>query len=205
MQRVIAKMAHMYPMLVALGAMIVVVAFIIGFFNSQTAAAYFGESKIVRETTLMSQRAAIESVGLWLPYFKFLGLGLILGGIVMALRVILDNLKAVGEGVLANVPREKRPVPPKPPWYGLLMPLVMMLGVLILIAALGISLQLAATARVVFANPLPVIDAGGTGSALLTQLQTIYSVSAWLVPLKFVGIVTHFSLSRWGWALLSTP
>ena len=153
----------------------------------------------------MSQRAAIESVGLWLPYFKFLGLGLILGGIVMALRVILDNLKAVGEGVLANVPREKRPVPPKPPWYGLLMPLVMMLGVLILIAALGISLQLAATARVVFANPLPVIDAGGTGSALLTQLQTIYSVSAWLVPLKFVGIVTHFSLSRWGWALLSTP
>lgn len=94
MQKIIGKMARMYPLLILMGFMIVIIAFVAGYFNSQTAAAYFAESKYVRETSLMAQRASIESVGLWLAYFKFLGIGLILGGIVMALRVIIDHLKS---------------------------------------------------------------------------------------------------------------
>ena len=81
MQKFIGKMARMYPMLILMGFMIVVIAFVVGYFNSQTAAAYFAESKVVRETTLMADRASIESLGLWLPYLKFLGIGLILSGI----------------------------------------------------------------------------------------------------------------------------
>ena len=192
MQKIIGKMARMYPLMIVMGVMIVAIAFIVGYISSQTAAAYFAESKLVRETTLMAQRASIQSVGLWLPYLKFFGLGLILGGIVMALRVILDSLKDASVIVLSNLPEGKRPDMPKPPWYGLLMPFVMMLGVLIFTYALVVSLGLAGTARSVFANPLPTIDAAGAGSALLAQVQTIHSVSAWLVPFKFFGMATMF-------------
>lgn len=192
MQQRIGKMARMYPLMILMGFMIVVIALIIGVANSQTAEFYFGQSKLVRETTLMPQRAALESIGLWLPYFKFLGIGLLLGGIVMALRVIIDGLKAAGAGALANLPPEKRPSMAAPPWFAPLMPAVMMLGLAILIFALVVSLGLAATARQVFGHPLPEIDAAGAGSSLLTQLQTIQTTSAWLVPLKFLGVATEF-------------
>ncbi len=202
MQQKIGKMARMYPMLIALGFMIVLAAFIIGFTNSQTAGAYFAESKVVRETTLMTQRAAIESVGLWLPPFKFLGLGLILGGIVMALRIIIDKLLGAGEEVLSNLPEGKRPALPPAPWYGKLMPMVMILGELIFIAALGIGVWLAGIARSVFAKPLPAIDAAAPGSALLNGIQTIHAVEGWLVPFKFFGIATEFLAITMGLATI---
>lgn len=202
MQQMIGKMARMYPMLIALGFMIVLAAFLIGYTNSQTVGAYFAESKDVRETTLMPQRAAIESVGLWLPPFKFLGIGLILGGIVMALRIIIDNLKGAGQEVLSNLPEGKRPSPPSAPWYGKLMPMVMMLGELIFIAALVVGLRLAGIARSVFASPLPEIDAAGPGSALLNGIQTIHAVEGWLVPLKFFGIATEFLAITMGLATI---
>ena len=192
MQNMISKIAPKFPILIWLGFMIVVLSFVIGFFNSQTAAAYFSESKAIRETTLLAERAAIESTNLWLPYFKFLGLGMVLGGIVMALKVILDNLMQAGGKVLANLPADKRPAMPNPPWYGRMMPVVMMLGMLVFIIALIVSLQLASTARAVFANPIPAIDAAGAGSVLLAQVQSIKATSAWLVPFKFFGIATEF-------------
>ncbi len=192
MQKMISKIAPAFPIAIWMGFMIVVLAVVIGFFNSQTAAAYFAESKAVRETTLMAERAAIASTNLWLPYLKFLGLGMVLGGIVMALKVILDNLMEAGKKVLANLPENKRPAMPKAPWYGRLMPIMMMLGMLIFIVALIVSLQLASTARAVFANAVPAIDAAGAGTVLLAQLQNIQATSAWLVPFKFFGIATEF-------------
>jgi hypothetical protein len=192
MQNMISKIAPKFPILIWMGFMIVVLSFVIGFFNSQTAAAYFSESKAIRETTLLAERAAIESTNLWLPYFKFLGLGMVLGGIVMALKVILDNLMQAGGKVLANLPADKRPAMPNPPWYGRMMPVVMMLGMLVFIIALIVSLQLVSTARAVFANPIPAIDAAGAGSVLLAQVQSIKATSAWLVPFKFFGIATEF-------------
>lgn len=129
----------MYPVMILMGLMIVAIALIIGTFNSQTAEAYFGQSNAVRETTLMAQRSALESTGQWLPYFKFLGISLLLGGIVIALRVSLDNLRAVGSSVLEGLPADQRPSPPSPPWYGPLMPMVMTSGEATLIAALAAS------------------------------------------------------------------
>ncbi len=192
MQRMISKIAPTFPYVIWMGFIIVILSVVIGFINSQAAAAYFAESKAVRETTLLAERATIESTKLWLPYFKFLGLGMVLGGIVMALRVILDNLAQAGKKVLVNLPKDKRPAMPKPPWYGRLMPIVMMLGMLIFIVALLVSLQLAGTARAVFSNPVPDIDAAGAGTVLLGQLQNIQATSAWLVPFKFLGIATEF-------------
>lgn len=114
-EKMISNMARIYLVFIVVGSLIVVAALIVGYFNSQTAAAYFAASKSLRETTLMAQRVAIESTGLWLSYFKFLGIGLLLSGIVMALRVLIDNVKAAGGEVLGNLPREKRPAFPKPP------------------------------------------------------------------------------------------
>jgi hypothetical protein len=192
MQQMIGKMAKMFPMMILMGFMIVVISLIIGYVNSQNAAVYFAESKVVRETTLLAERASIESIGLWLPYFKFLGIGLILGGIVMALRVIIDNLKAAGMQVLSNIPEGNRPGMPKPPFFGPLMPMVMMLGELIFVVALIVSLGLAADARSLFANPIPDIDAAGAGTALLSQIQNIHATAAWLIPFKFFGVATMF-------------
>lgn len=193
MQAFIGRMAkRMYPVLLGMGFMVVVAAFVVGYFNSQTAAAYFAVPKEIRETSMMAQRAAIEATGLWLPYFKFLGLGLILGGIVMALRVIIDRLKAVGVDVLNQLPAELRPELPSAPSYGLLMPVVMMFGEIVFVAALGVGIWVARLATQVFSNPVPTIDAAGPGSTLLVQIQTIHAVQAWLVPLKFFGIATEF-------------
>lgn len=193
MQQSIGKMARMmYRPMIAMGFMLVVIAFVIGYLNSQTAAGYFAQSKVIRETTLMAQRAAFESTDQWLPYFKFLGFGLLLGGIVMALRVIVDNLVGAGREVMSNLPEEKRPQEPAPPWYGMLMPVVMMLGEVIFIVALVISIQMAGVARALFSNPLPAIDAAGAGSVLLAQVQTLHATSAWLIPFKFFGVATEF-------------
>ncbi|MBW8010855.1 MAG: hypothetical protein FVQ83_06390 [Chloroflexi bacterium] len=204
MQQMIGKMARMYSMFILLGFMIVIIAFFVGYSNSQTAATYFAETKLVRETTLMTERASMESIGQWLPYFKFLGLGLILGGIVMALRVIIDNLKAAGEQVMSNLPTEKRPPMPKPPWFGPLMPMVMMVGLLIFIIALVIGFQNASVASKVFSNSLPVIDEAAAGSTLLGQLESIHSTSAWLIPFKFFGIATEFLAIVMGLATIIT-
>lgn len=192
MQKFISGMSKMYPLFIAMGVMVVIASVVIGYQNSQAAAEYFAQPKVIRETTLMAGRAAIMSTGLWLPYLKFLGLGLILSGIVMALRVIIDDLQGAGNKVMSNLPEGKRPAPPSAPWYGILMPITMMMGLLIFIAALVVSLDLANIASAVFSNPIPDIDAAVAGSVLLAQVETIHATTAWLVPLKFFGISTEF-------------
>jgi len=204
MQQMIGKMARMFGMLIMVGFIIVLIAFVIGYNNSQVTADYFSATKEVRETTLLAERAQIESTALWLPYFKFLGIGLILGGIVMALRVIIDNLKGAGMKVMANLPEAKRPPTPAPPWYGLSMPGVMMLGEVIFILALVFALGNAGVARDLFGNnTIPAIDAAGKGSALLAQLQGIHASDAWLIPFKFFGVATVFLAIAMGLATIT--
>ncbi|MDQ7024687.1 MAG: Crp/Fnr family transcriptional regulator [Anaerolineae bacterium] len=189
MQAMIGKMAKMYPMLIMVGVLIVIISFFVGFNNSQAAAEYFAVDKITRETTLMDQRAAIASVDAWLPFFKFFGLGLILGGIVMALRVIIDELRQVGKTVL---PTKLHSSLPTPPWYGLMMPMVMMLGMVIFIIAIVVGFQNASLASDIFSNPAPVIDSAGADSVLLGQVQQLHTIKSWLIPFKFFGIATMF-------------
>ena len=192
MQRLIGKMAPRYPMLITAGFATVITAFVIGIFNARTAAIYFATPKKIRETQLMAQHASIGSIDHWLPYLKFLGLGLILGGIIMALRVIIDHLKEAGNEVLSNLPPDQRAAMPDTPWYAKMMPLVMMLGETILVVALAGSFRVAQLVSSVFSNPNPVIDGAGAGSPILTQWQSVEALTSWLVPLKFVGLSTLF-------------
>lgn len=194
MDRMISKMSKMYPMMIVMGLMIVAISFIIGFVNSQTAAEYFSLDKLTRETSaggdFRDARATIESVGLWLPYFKFLGLGLLLGGIVMALRQIIDGLRGLGDDVLSNLDATKRPALPTPPWYALMMPMLMMIGEIIFIVALVIALGLAGDASTLFGNNfINDIDVSASLTSDMSDIKTVY---AWLVPLKFLAIATEF-------------
>ena len=202
MDTMIGKMAKMFPMMIALGFMIALAAFFVGYNNAQTAAAYFAQPKVIRETTLMAQRVSMESIGLWMPTFKFLGIGLILAGIVMALRTIIDKRKGTSEEVLLNLPANAQTQLPAGPWYGRLMPLVMMLPEMFFLIAFGIGLWLSGIARIVFAHPLPEIDAAGAGSALLNGTQTIHIVEGWLVPFKFFAISTEFLAITMGLATI---
>ncbi len=201
MQAQIGKMARMYPMLIMMGLLIVIIAFLIGLNNSSNASDYYSTDKVTRETTdeFIDTRASIERTDFWMPTFKFLGVGLILGGIVMALRVIIDNLRDVGKEVL---PKERHASLPQPPWYGLLMPVVMMIGIMIFVIALIVGIIGGGTAHDVFSNPLPVIDAAGVGTALLDDVQTIHQIKSWLTPLKFVGIAAEFLAITMGLATI---
>jgi len=183
----------MYGPLLVMGFMIVILSLAIGYFNSQTAAAYFAQSKVVRETTLMSQRASIEAIGLWLPYLKFLGLGLL--AIVMALGIIAKNLRAMGLTILGHIPADKRPTMPEQPRTVRVFQLSALMGVMILMLALVIGIVLAVTVVPSYWNHSIAneLNPAQVGSALLAQASTAKSFALWLNPLRLVGMGALFT------------
>ena len=163
---------------------------IIGAVNSANTAGYYAVDKATRDASLeLAQvRAGIESTIVWLPYFKFLGVAMILGGITMALGVIGLRLQNLGKEVMASLPDQARlPIPPKPV-TAYLMRMFMMVGMLIIIIGFIVSLNVAGTASAVFSNPITAIDAAATGSPLLANLANIHAAEAWLEAFKFVGV-----------------
>ncbi|MBQ12460.1 MAG: hypothetical protein CMJ45_13040 [Planctomyces sp.] len=96
-----AMASKMWAPFIAMGFMIVMAAFIYGLVNSSISADYFGFSKETREAAvagsdLATQKAFIESTKAWLPSFKFLGIGMILGGVTFLLATILGALRTGG-------------------------------------------------------------------------------------------------------------
>ena len=96
-----AMASKMWAPFIAMGFMIVVAAFIYGLVNSSISADYFQFSKESREAAvagsdLATQKAFMESTKAWLPSFKFLGLGLILGGVTFLLATLLGALRTGG-------------------------------------------------------------------------------------------------------------
>lgn len=117
MEKMLQAMMKRFPWFIGMGIMIVMIAVIIGAVNAANATAYYAVDKITRDSGLQlaQVRAGIESTLVWLPYFKFLGVAMILGGITMALGVIALRLQDLGKKVMASVPENARvPVPPKP-------------------------------------------------------------------------------------------
>jgi hypothetical protein len=187
-------MMKRFPMMIGMGAMIVAIPIIIGAVNAANATAYYAVDKITRDASvdLAQIRAGIESTLVWLPYFKFLGVAMILGGITMALGVIGLRLQNLGKKVMASVPETARvAIPPKPVTV-YLMRMFMMLGMLIIIVGFIVSLNVAGTASAVYSNPVVEIDAAATGSPLLAGLAGVHAAEAWLEAFKFVGIAFLF-------------
>ena len=194
MEQMLQKMMKRFPLFIAMGAMIVAASLVIGAINAGNALDYHAVDKVTREGSAQwaEVRAGVESTVVWLPYFKFLGLAMILGGITMALGVIATKLQMLGKEVLSTVPQELRvTIPPRPrtvTW----MRLFMMMGMLIIIVGFIVSLGTAATASSVYSNPVTQIDAAATGSALLNDLASVHAAESWLEAFKFVGIAFLF-------------
>jgi len=192
-----AMASKMWIPLIAMGFMIVVAALVIGVIVSVTAADYFSFSKLTREAAasgsdLAKEKAFIESTKAWLPAFKFLGVGMILGGVTFLLATILGALRVGGAGVQQALGESVRM--PKPPITAQMFPMVMMMGMMVLIAALVIGIILAVISFGYWNHAIATeLDPAVEGSQLLGTLSTITSIKMWLAPLKFVGMALLLS------------
>ena len=136
---------------------------------------------------LATQKAFIESTKAWSPSFKFLGMGMILGGVTFLLATILGVLRTGGARVL-----EALAVPDiiiKPPMTEQVFAMLMMMAMIVLIAALPIAIVVASTPYGYW-NPsiATELNPAAQGSQLLGNLSTINTMNAWLAPFKFIGM-----------------
>ncbi len=188
---------RMWAPMVIMGLMILVISLIIGFFLSGYAASYFENSKEVREaatrgSAIAIDQARIHSIMVWLPGFKFLGLGLMLGGITFLLATILGNLRVAGGKIQRALGADQIVI--KKPMTGNLFPMLMMMGMMVLMTTFGISVWLGSVTYDYWNNSIAtVLNPAAAGSGLLSDLALIKSTLAWLVPLKFVGMALLFS------------
>ena len=147
---------------------------------------------------LATQKAFIESTKAWLPTFKLLGMGLILGGVTFLLATILGALRTGGGRV-----QEALGVPAtiiKAPMTAKVFPVLMMMGMMVLMAVLVIAIVVANISYGYWNHSIatelsPAIEA----SQLLGSLSTINTVNAWPALFKFVGMA--FLLTGIGLAL----
>ncbi len=167
-----AMASKMWIPFIGMGIMIIVVAFIYGLINSANAADYFGASKEAREAAargseLATNKAFIEATKIWLPTFKFLGIGMLLGGVTFLLATILGALRTGGGTVQEALGIEVRIL--KTPLTGKLFPMVMMMGMMVLIAGLVIGIVLATAAYDYWNHSIASeLNPAGEGSSLLS-------------------------------------
>lgn len=191
--RMLAGMAKtMWLPLLAMGFMIVGVAFIVGIVNAGWVADWFAADKATREaaasgTDLVSLKVKMATVGAFLPGFKFLGLGMLFSGIVMALANIINELRDGGARVQEAVGAEVKLL--KKPLAGWLFPPLMMMGLMLLMGTFGVSWWLATEVNSYWDTSIAtVLNPAPEGSSELSTLGRINAVKAWLAPLKFVGV-----------------
>ncbi len=186
------KMAGMMwaPMLL-MGLMIVFASLGLSVVKASFASDYFGVEKVIRDgadASLIDKRQFIESLNVWLPGFQLLGIGFILSAITFSLANILGVFR-VG-GVQIQQAFGKEPQTLTRPITGMLFPMMMMIGLMILIVNLIIAVVIGAIAWDVYGNSVAEINAAEPGSSLLGDLGTVNSYKAWLEPFKFVGLAT---------------
>ena len=194
MQRMASKM---WAPWIVMGLMIVAIAFIIGIVVSTTASDYFANPKEVREvasagSTIVQQKGFMEVTKAWLPGFKFLGLGMMLGGITFLLATILGNLRVQGGRV-----QQTLGVPvvfPEPPMTAKVFPMLMMMGMMLLMVNLVLDIWIATIAADYWNHSIAnELNPAAAGSESLRQLGLMSAAKAWLEPFKFVGMAVLFS------------
>ena len=176
-----------------MGLMIVGIAFILGLVLQAKVGFIFEFDKLTRDGdtgAILEARQFVETTKAWLPTFKFLGLGMLLGSITFLLATILGNLRAGGAAVQRSLSAEVRTFKPA---IASVFPMLMMMGVMVLIAAFVIGIVNATVANDLYGHSIVEIDSARAGSELLRQLGTVAAVTTWLAPFKFVGMTLLFS------------
>jgi hypothetical protein len=197
----IERMMPMYPMIAVMGWMIVLISLLVGLFVlSPAQSTFFSDAKVVREaagagSAFVDANVTSHVVEAWVPQFKFVGLGLGLMAITMALGTIAKRLRKMGYTITGHIRSDMRPtIPPIPPRVRVFQFSTVM-GVMILIAVLIIGIVLATGAVPAYWNHSIAneLNQAQEGSALLSQLGLVSSFAKWLTPLRMVGMAFLFS------------
>lgn len=189
--------SKMWAPWIIMGFMVVVVALIVDLFTSSTVADYLSHTKLDREsavrgTDLAQDKAAIESVKAWLPGFKFLGMGMLLGGVSFLLATILGALRTGGGSVQHALGAEVKLI--RPPMTAKVFPMVMMMGMMVLVVAFIVGLVQANIAVDYWNHSIATrLNPAEAGSDILRDLGRIQALDTWLAPLRFVGLALVLS------------
>lgn len=199
MEKMINTMMKRYQMFVWLGLMIVIIAFVLSILAANANTAFFSADKATREaagagSALVAANIIRHSISTWVPSFKFLGLGIMLGAIIMALGSIIQTLRDLGTDVMSTWPPELNPGVPEKPRSAKLFPMIMMIGWIILIIgliwALSVNSVVTSYWNHAIANEL---NPAQPGSALLAQLGLIEANLPWLGFFRFLGMSFLFT------------
>jgi hypothetical protein len=199
MEKMQDAMMKRYKMFAGLGLLIVLIAFLLSFQASGANATFFSVDKATREAAGMGSTIALANVTrnvipYWVPSFKFVGLGLLLGGITMALGIIATTLRNLGTDVTSRWPAKLNPGTPEKPRAAKLFPLLMMMGWMILIIGLIWALATNSTVTAYWNNSIAAtLNPAEPGSALLNQLGLITGLKPWFGALMFTGMAFLFS------------
>ncbi|MBK5108327.1 MAG: hypothetical protein JJE12_09350 [Anaerolineales bacterium] len=197
----IERMMPLYPALAVMGWMFVLIALLVGWFVlSPAQAAFFSDGKAIREgalggSTFVNANLTSHALEAWLPQFKFLGLGLALLAIVMALGTIAKRLRNMGQVVFSQLPEDMRPSLPPPPKQVKLFQISAMMGIMILLIVLVVGLVVGFGVVSDYWNHsiATELNQAQPGSVLLSQLSVISSYFFWLNPVRMVGMAFLFT------------
>jgi len=197
----IERMMPWYPGIAVMGWGIVLIAFLVGLFAlSPAQTVFFSDAKAIREgaavgSAFVNANLSSQVLEAWLPQFKFLGLGLGLLAIVMALGTIAKRLRNMGQVIFSQLPENLRPATPPPPKRIKLFQLSALMGVMVLMIVLIVGIILAFGVVSGYWNNSIVNDLNPAqpGSALLSQLSVVSSYFYWLNPLRMIGMAFLFT------------
>ena len=200
MEKMQNTMMKRYQMFAWLGFIIVLIAFVLALVASNANALFFSVDKVTREaaeagSALVAANITRHSISVWVPAFKFLGLGIMLGAITMALGLIATTLRNLGKDVMSTWPKELNPgVPPKP-FAAKMFPMAMMMGWILLLVGLIWALALNSGTVIPYWNHsiATELNPAEAGSFLLSQLGLITGTLPWLAFLRFTGMAFLFT------------
>lgn len=199
MEKMQKKMMKHYRMFAGVGFLVVLVAFGISLAAANANQVFFSATKAAREaagagSTLVAANVTRNSLTTWVPSFKFVGLGLMLGAITMALGVIATTLRNLGADLMSKWPEELNPGLPEKPRSAKLFPLLMMMGWMVLIAGFIWALFLNGTVVSYWSHSIAgELNPAAAGSTLLRQLGVIRGTLPWLGALRFLGMALLFT------------
>ncbi len=199
MEKMQNAMMKRYKMFAGMGLIIVLIAFLFALQGSSANATFFSVDKVTREaadvgTNIVAASVTRHSIPQWVPSFKFLGLGIMLGAITMALGVIATTLRDLGTDVMSSWPKSLNPGTPEKPRSAKMFPLLMMMGWMILLIGLIWALASNATVIAYWTNSIATtLNPATEGSTLLRQLGVITGTKPWLAALRYTGMALIFT------------
>lgn len=199
MDKILDPMMKRYQMFAWLGFIIVVISFLVAISAGNASAEFFSADKVTREAAasgspLVLANATRNALTAWVPAFKFLGLGILLGAITMALGVIIKTLRTLGQHVTDIWPKHLKPGTPEKPMSAKLFPMIMMMGWMLLLIGLLWALSLSGTVSDYWNHSIAnELNPAQPGSALLSQLATIVATLPWLGFLRMAGMALLFT------------